>query len=67
MFIFTFKFIFGCAGSSLLCRGFLVAVSSGYSLVALRGLLMVRVLIAEPRFIVARGLSCFIACEISPD
>ena len=70
MFIFVkvLCFIFGCAGFSLLCRGFLVAVSSGYSLVALRGLLMVRVLIAESRFVVAHGLtSCFIACGISPD
>ena len=36
------KIIFGCAGSLLLCADFsLVAASKGYSLVGVRGLLIV--------------------------
>ena len=31
------NFIFGCAGSSLLCMNFLVAASSGYSLAVVHG------------------------------
>ena len=57
-------FIFGCAGSLLLCRLFLV-VSVGYSLVAACGLLVaVASLVAQPGLwgmwvseVVARGLN----------
>ena len=38
---FCYLFIFGCAGSSLLCEGLsLVAASRGYSLVVVCGLLI---------------------------
>ena len=41
-------FIFGCAGSLLLCGLFLVAASGGYSLVAMnRPLIVVSSLVAE--------------------
>lgn len=45
------KIIFGCGGSSLLCTGFHpVAASRGYSLLAVRGLLiMVASLVSEHR------------------
>ena len=50
-FFMLFIFIFGCAGSSLLHGDFfLVAKSGGYSLVAVRGILIaVAPLVAEHR------------------
>ena len=37
IYVYIYLFIFGCAGSSLLCRLFCGCVSRGYSLVAKRG------------------------------
>ena len=49
-FIYLCVFIFGCAGSSLLCnRLFLIAASRGYSLVVVHGLLIVASLAVEHR------------------
>ena len=46
--IFIYLYIFGCAGSSLLCRFSLVEESWGYFLVAVLGLLIaVASLVAE--------------------
>ena len=79
MFIFIYLFIYGCAGSSFaVCRLSLVAASRGYSLVAVRGLLIaVASVVAEQRLysaqasvdsvIVVHGLSCPTTCEIFLD
>ena len=53
-----YLFTFGCAGSSLLCGLSLVVESEGYSLVAVRGLLIaVASLVAEHSSGVRSGLS----------
>ena len=57
MFIFIYLFIFGCAGSSFaVCRLSLVVASRGYSLVAVRGLLIaVASVVAEQRLYSAQA------------
>ena len=57
MFIFFYLFIFGCAGSSFaVCRLSIVAASRGYSLVAVRGLLIeVASVVAEQRLYSAQA------------
>ena len=74
--------IFGCPGSSLLCRLSLVAVSRGYSLAVVCGLLIpVASLVVGPGLkarglqelqrkgagVVVHRLSCSVACGIFPD
>ena len=69
------KIIYGCAGSLLLHMGLsLVAVSKGYSPVAVHGLLIVVVSLAvEHRLentgiaVVEHRLNCPVACGISPE
>ena len=69
--IFSNLFIFGCAGSSLLCALSLVAVSGSYALGVVHGLLLVVVsLVVKHGFwgtgsvAVAHGLCCSMACGI---
>ena len=73
-FFLDYLFIFDCAGSLSLCSLSLVAVSRGYSLVEVCGLLIVvashcriRVVGALASLVVAHRHSCLMACGIFPD
>ena len=73
--IFFYQLIFGYTGSSLLCMGILIALSGGYSLATVSGLLsVVASLVVEHRFygtqtslVVVQRLSCLSASGNFPE
>ena len=74
-YLFTYLFIYGCVGSSFLCKGFsLVAASGGHSSSRCTGLSLSRPLLLQSTgsrragsVVVAHGPSCSAACGIFPD
>ena len=74
-FFFNYLFIYGCVGSSFLCKGFSpVAASGGHSSSRCAGLSLWRPLLLRSTgsrragsVVVAHGPSCSTACGILPD